>query len=95
MRGTDQGGLAGAGLAVEQERGALPCAARDRAETEFQAGSVPARPGSGQGARPRCPCRGLLRTRYPRSAADQSARPEEFPAGGLFRLSAPAKENVS
>lgn len=53
-------------------------------------------------------CRGLLRTRYPQSAADQSARPEEFPAGGepvgagetvpageLFRLSAPAKENVS
>ncbi|AOW89553.1 hypothetical protein TPA0906_17820 [Streptomyces olivaceus] len=27
-------------------------------------------------------CRGLLRTRYPRSAADQSARPEEFPEGG-------------
>ncbi len=53
-------------------------------------------------------CRGLLRTRYPQSAADQSARPEEFPPGGkpvaagepvpageLFRLSAPAKENVS
>ncbi|CAL9626513.1 iron-sulfur cluster assembly protein [Streptomyces sp. enrichment culture] len=53
-------------------------------------------------------CRGLLRTRYPQSGADQSARPEEFPAGGgpvqagepvqagdLFQLTAPPKENVS
>jgi metal-sulfur cluster biosynthetic enzyme len=47
-------------------------------------------------------CRGLLRTRYPRSAADQSPRAEEFPAAGepvqagdLFHLTAPPKENVS
>lgn len=35
-------------------------------------------------------CRGLLRTRYPRSAADQSPRAED-----PFHLTAPPKENVS
>lgn len=53
-------------------------------------------------------CRGLLRTRYPQSEADQSPRVEEFSAAGepvragepvlagdLFHLTAPPKENVS
>lgn len=35
-------------------------------------------------------CRGLLRTRYPQSAADQSPHPQE-----LLHLTAPPKENVS
>ncbi|CAL9406628.1 hypothetical protein SUDANB145_01574 [Streptomyces sp. enrichment culture] len=40
-------------------------------------------------------CRGLLRTRYPRSAADQSPRAEEPYAEQLFHVTAPPKENVS
>lgn len=35
-------------------------------------------------------CRGLLRTRYPQSAADQAPHPQE-----LLHLTAPPKENVS
>jgi metal-sulfur cluster biosynthetic enzyme len=41
-------------------------------------------------------CRGLLRTRYPRSAADQSPRAgEPVPAGELLQLTTPPKENAS
>ncbi|GGV70577.1 hypothetical protein GCM10010294_28680 [Streptomyces griseoloalbus] len=47
-------------------------------------------------------CRGLLRTRYPQSAADQSPRAEDFataeqpvPAGELLHLTAPPKGYVS
>lgn len=47
-------------------------------------------------------CRGLLRTRYPQSAADQSPRAgesvpagEPVPMGELLHLTVPPKENVS
>ncbi|RII14191.1 hypothetical protein DSC45_21120 [Streptomyces sp. YIM 130001] len=47
-------------------------------------------------------CRGLLRTRYPQSAADQTPRAADpaqeadpVPAGKLLHLTAPPKENVS